>query len=248
VLNNPDLAALDREFASSKTMRVETWSARRAEILARAPDSVRTPRPSPTLPAAPDDPYVTRGFFENVLSPLVKGIGSAMRKFNTEQRDYFDTRIKALEERSQLAYGGAGADGPRSGDELTVAIGRALDPLGSRLAAVETRCAALAMMVARGPEAKNLQEVEATLEPLLKTQRGLLARLDAQANKIAELESRPTMKYVGVWSADEQCVEGEFCTHSGSLWACRATTRSRPGTDETWQLAAKRGNDGKDLR
>jgi hypothetical protein len=67
--------------------------------------------------------------------------------------------------------------------------------------------------------------------------------------RIAELEDRPTLSYLGVYEQARQYTRGNFVTHDGSLWHCRADlTRARPGSDSDWQLAAKRGTNGKDAR
>ena len=69
-----------------------------------------------------------------------------------------------------------------------------------------------------------------------------IQRLEA---KLAQLEQRKGFAYVGIWSASETYTEGDFATHAGSLWHCNAaTSRSRPGTDDSWQLAVKRGRGG----
>jgi chitodextrinase len=69
--------------------------------------------------------------------------------------------------------------------------------------------------------------------------------------RVAALERRPTMRYVGTWDADKTYTEGDFVTSSGSLWAASADSRGcRPGAQNAglWKLAAKRGADGKDRR
>ena len=77
---------------------------------------------------------------------------------------------------------------------------------------------------------------------------GGVAELQGLIDRVKSLESRPSLKYSGVWNADTQNNEGEFVTCSGSVWYCRESTRDRPGTSDAWQLAVKRGNDGKDSR
>ncbi len=100
--------------------------------------------------------------------------------------------------------------------------------LETRLATVETRTGALSMLLGKDPQVAGKLSAFETLEA-----------------RIRALEERPVMRYCGVWSADDHYAEGEFCTHAGSLWACREKTRSRPGTDDTWQLAAKKGRDAR---
>jgi hypothetical protein len=69
------------------------------------------------------------------------------------------------------------------------------------------------------------------------------ARLDA-------LESRPQMQYRGVWTAAEPYSLGDCVTRSGSLWISKLNHNgATPGESPiAWQLAVKRGADGKDLR
>lgn len=60
--------------------------------------------------------------------------------------------------------------------------------------------------------------------------------------RLAAVESRPATLYRGVWSADEgYYAVGELVTCKGSLWACRASTRSKPGEDASWKLTVKQG-------
>ena len=66
------------------------------------------------------------------------------------------------------------------------------------------------------------------------------------ADRIKQLEDRPTMKYQGVWASEKVYGSGNFVTDGGSLWhANRATVGERPGSGDAWQLAAKRGRDAK---
>lgn len=73
-------------------------------------------------------------------------------------------------------------------------------------------------------------------------------RVKALEAHVAELEARPALKYVGTWSSERQCNEGELVTHDGSIFYCKQTTRDRPGTSSAFQLAVKRGRDGRDAR
>lgn len=90
--------------------------------------------------------------------------------------------------------------------------------------------------------------------------RGMWDGFTKQRRKIEALErqiealraDRPMLadSYRGVWPAAsfEPYRKGAFVTHDGSLWIARTETRSKPGTADDWQLAVKRGADGKDLR
>jgi hypothetical protein len=54
--------------------------------------------------------------------------------------------------------------------------------------------------------------------------------------------------YRGVWDESQTYDLGDFVTLGGSLWHCNAQTFTnlKPGTDDVWTLAVKRGRDGKD--
>ena len=66
--------------------------------------------------------------------------------------------------------------------------------------------------------------------------------------RVTELEQRPQSKYIGTWNGQTKYREGEMATHQGSVWCCRVseTTAAPGGPDGCWQLAVKRGRDGKD--
>lgn len=114
------------------------------------------------------------------------------------------------------------------------AIERALDPVRSRLSTVESRGAAISMMLAgakKGDGSFNLSDLfEAH------------ARLES---RIRDLESRPQMAYTGTWRQGASYQRGDFCSDHGSLWHAWQTTSERPGESEHWQLVAKRGADGR---
>jgi len=81
--------------------------------------------------------------------------------------------------------------------------------------------------------------IDAAVSPLRVKQAELEARLKA-------LEAQP-LKYEGVWEQREYPV-GSFVTHGGSVWYCRETASAadQPNASRCWQLAVKRGRDGKD--
>jgi hypothetical protein len=69
--------------------------------------------------------------------------------------------------------------------------------------------------------------------------------------RVAELEAHQALFYAGTWSegAGKAFGKGAACTHHGSLWIATRATCSEPGTpDSGWQLAVKRGRDGKDAK
>lgn len=70
----------------------------------------------------------------------------------------------------------------------------------------------------------------------------------ASGTEIESSVNMPVMLYKGIFREGEEYVEGDNVTYAGSLWYCNKSTRERPGTgSEEWQLAAKRGRDGKGL-
>lgn len=89
------------------------------------------------------------------------------------------------------------------------------------------------------------QYTDAAVVPLLK-------RLDALEREAAELKAAGAKTlgdfYRGVWQPAQfdSYQRGMAVTHDGCLWIARAETRAKPGTNDDWQLAVKRGRDGKD--
>ena len=70
----------------------------------------------------------------------------------------------------------------------------------------------------------------------------------AMLKRIEALETRPTLRYLGVWNPATLYDTGDFVTQDGSVWACKASTQTRPGTADGalyWQMAVRRGRDGK---
>jgi hypothetical protein len=53
-------------------------------------------------------------------------------------------------------------------------------------------------------------------------------------------------RYRGVWQPGEQYRRNNFITHDGSVWVCLRDTEGKPGQCLDWQLAVRRGRDGKD--
>jgi hypothetical protein len=68
--------------------------------------------------------------------------------------------------------------------------------------------------------------------------------------RIAQLEARPELKYAGVWKAETSYSEGAAVTQDGSCWIAKTFTLpgQKPGDCDAWQLAVKRGKDGRDSR
>jgi len=75
--------------------------------------------------------------------------------------------------------------------------------------------------------------------------RCLADHIDALERKI---DSSP-FRYMGPYQESRTYGKGDFCTHAGSLWHANHATRGRPGDDGSgWQLAVKRGQNGRDAR
>jgi hypothetical protein len=70
--------------------------------------------------------------------------------------------------------------------------------------------------------------------------------------RVKALEAKPAMEYRGTWTAEQTYSPGDCVTDHGSIWHCHRQATSaaqRPGTSPPhWQLACKKGADGKDLR
>jgi hypothetical protein len=60
-------------------------------------------------------------------------------------------------------------------------------------------------------------------------------------DRIEKLEARGEVKVCGVWLQDREYENGNLAVHNGSLWCAQARTKSRPGTDSSWQLYVKQG-------
>lgn len=68
-----------------------------------------------------------------------------------------------------------------------------------------------------------------------------LIRLQA---RVDELEKN-RLEYVGVHAEGKGYRKGHLVTFSGSLWHANKSTTRRPGTDNSWTLAVKRGRDAR---
>ena len=68
--------------------------------------------------------------------------------------------------------------------------------------------------------------------------------IEDMAARIEDLE-RKQPQYRGTWKAGCMYSQGSFITHDGSVFCAMQDTDTKPGTDATWQLAVKRGRDGR---
>jgi hypothetical protein len=78
----------------------------------------------------------------------------------------------------------------------------------------------------------------------------LVEAINSLAAELAELRRRPTMRYCGVWRAEETYSVGDFVTRQGSLWHCWEHNMGVcPGSgNNAWQLAVQHGRDIRDKR
>jgi hypothetical protein len=77
------------------------------------------------------------------------------------------------------------------------------------------------------------------------------ASIAALEQRLLILERRPAgLLYRGVWSAEAAYDANDGVSHGGSLWVALTSSRGlTPGqTSGAWQLAVKRGRDGRDAR
>jgi hypothetical protein len=81
---------------------------------------------------------------------------------------------------------------------------------------------------------------------LIATQRVAIPNLDQLAGiekRVEELESRPTLRYLGVWKEGHYVI-GSAVTQGGSVWIAERDTDQRPGDGESgWRLAVRAGRD-----
>ena len=115
----------------------------------------------------------------------------------------------------------------------------------------------MATAMTKGDISKYLAQV---LGPVFESILKRFARIEERAaeterrsaQRVQRLEERMDaatgLRYLGTHDPGEVYEPGDGVTHGGSLWVARARTSSKPGTDDTWTLAIKRGKDGRDAR
>ena len=110
-------------------------------------------------------------------------------------------------------------------------------------------------------EEKKIADV--IVQAILKTVNGprvkglideLEARLAQLEQRVSLLELSPksrqgSLRYVGIWDAQQQYNLGDVATHDGSMWHANVSTRARPGAaGGAWTLCVKHGKDGRDAK
>ncbi|WP_441232581.1 hypothetical protein [Bradyrhizobium sp. 1200_D9_N1_1] len=99
----------------------------------------------------------------------------------------------------------------------------------------------------RAIEAKVSPQQRAEIEGLVKSLAPVIGEFVLKATaplkaRIKELESRPALRYLGIWDAWRTYPPGSFVTHAGSVWHAETeNTGVRPGEGGFWKLAVKRG-------
>jgi hypothetical protein len=69
----------------------------------------------------------------------------------------------------------------------------------------------------------------------------------ALTKRVSDLEYKQ-VRYLGVWAEGKVYGEHSMCTDHGSMWYAQRATCQRPGTNDDWVLAVKKGRDGKASR
>ncbi|MBR1154818.1 hypothetical protein JQ575_29940 [Bradyrhizobium sp. JYMT SZCCT0428] len=99
---------------------------------------------------------------------------------------------------------------------------------------------------------QRLKEIEALMAAMAtpirdfveKSMRPGIDRLIKLEQIAADIQQRPTLKYLGIWSAEKSYEPGTFVTHSGSIWYTDVKSvgvRPGEGANVIWKLAVKRG-------
>ncbi len=78
----------------------------------------------------------------------------------------------------------------------------------------------------------------------------LLATIVALHQRLAALEARRALRYIGIWQAGQSYADQEAVSHHGGIWIALRDTVQTPGAgpDSGWVLACRRGQDGKNGR
>jgi hypothetical protein len=67
--------------------------------------------------------------------------------------------------------------------------------------------------------------------------------------RISTLESQLEQRsYKGVWQREASYREHNLVTFGGNIWIALKDTGAQPGQGDDWQLAVKKGRDGRDAR
>ena len=135
-------------------------------------------------------------------------------------------------------------------DEIKVAI----SALGDQLKTVGTEAALTAVdvskLAAKVEEIQPVQNIEVPeLQMAAEYDDGhvTLSFLCGEQTAAVAIPVDIGVRYRGIWEQSSKALPGDVFTHKGSMWVCKSGMPGEPGKDFTgWQLAVKRGSDGKD--
>jgi hypothetical protein len=158
----------------------------------------------------------------------------------------------SAEQRCLLAFAADVADGKVPAKTKSKAITRQfflekmLPPLAESIKKlIEKTCAPIRDRVAEVE--KQLATVKAAATGAGDAQ--MAARVTELEKLFMELKHEGRLEYHGVWSPDQTYNRHASVTSGGCLWIAREPNQNcKPGASATWQLAVKKGRDGRDLR
>ncbi|KRE13466.1 hypothetical protein ASE63_18510 [Bosea sp. Root381] len=224
---NLTLANSHDRAAKELWRQVHDLEARQANLTAGLPEDFGKPKPAEAVPE-PAARAVKQAPLPEGDFPDVPDYPSALPK---EQRSklFRSTTAKISAWLGMLRKAGAAT-------EMLVELS-AIDHVRTawavdRINALEQRCADLEMALAKRDTTPSGR------------------KLDALSARVAELEAGGIL-YCGVWQRSGVTYrKGALVTFEGSGWIAlrEAKEGEAPGTPTAWQLAIKRGKDGKDAR
>jgi hypothetical protein len=125
-------------------------------------------------------------------------------------------------------------------------VERAVEPLNTKIAALETDNRKMAAAIASIPEGKpgidgvGFDDMAAEYDG----ERTITLRFERGENVKTFSFDMPIVLDRGVWRAREYKA-GDAVTWGGSLWIAQKETEAKPDSGEDWRLAVKRGRDAR---
>ena len=134
--------------------------------------------------------------------------------------------------------------------EISRFVHAQMGPLLARIAELERKLDKNLQAVKEAAQTRD--EWEAAFRDGQRLTKTIKTRRDEDGRLVADVfegDGATSLKYKGTWDATREYAAGDFCTDRGSMFCALVLTRSRPGSNNNdWQLAVKRGRDGKDAR
>jgi hypothetical protein len=131
-------------------------------------------------------------------------------------------------------------------DAVVLTMKGALTPVLERLAAAETRLAALGALDGRLTTLEAVRERVAALEALEPPAGPPGPPGPAGRDGLDGKDGTPGLRYCGVYADGRGYALGDIVTWAGSMWHCHDATTTKPGDGSpAWTLMVKRGRDGK---